>query len=59
MPPPGALSDHGIEPGSPELQADYHLSYQGSPKYPYRDDLFLAFVLSHSVILDSLQAHGL
>ena len=32
FPPPGNLSDAGIEPGSPALQADffYHLSHQGS-----------------------------
>ena len=29
-PPPGDLPDPGIEPGSPALQADYHLSHKGS-----------------------------
>ena len=31
IPFPGDLPDSGIKPGSPALQADYHLSYQGSP----------------------------
>ena len=30
FPSPGDLLDPGIEPGSPALQADYHLSHQGS-----------------------------
>ena len=30
-PPPGGLSNPGIEPGSPTLQIIYQLNYQGSP----------------------------
>ena len=30
FPSPGYLPNSEIEPGSPELQVDYHLSYQGS-----------------------------
>ena len=31
FPSSGDLPDPGIEPGSPSLQADYHLGHQGIP----------------------------
>ena len=37
FPSPGDLSNPGIKPGTPALQADffYQLSYEGSPIYTY------------------------
>ena len=34
FPSPGGLPDPGIEPWSPALQTDYHLSHQRSPSMP-------------------------
>ena len=34
IPSPGDLPNPGIKPGSPALQADYLLSYEGSTEYP-------------------------
>ena len=62
FPSPGDLPNPGMEPGSPALEADT-LTSEPPGKCSNVKQCFLSFCesesVSHSVMLDSLQSHGL